>query len=186
MKITQFGAGVFTLDDYLSGDECARYIEMGGQIGYMPSEIDTETGARRLEQYRNNDRVLLDDTALASRLFERAQPYLPKSFDEWQLSGFNERMRFYRYRGGEYFRWHKDGTFARSADEESFLTFMIYLNEGFSGGNTQFQWDQVVPRTGTALVFPHRHLHQGGAIASGTKYVLRTDVMYARQAAKAR
>ena len=186
MNTTQYGAGVFTLDAYLSSDECAHYIAMGEESGFTPSEIDSETGMRRLEDVRNNDRVLLDDAALAAHLFERARPHLPQAIDEWQLAGFNERMRFYRYGPGEYFKWHKDGTFVRSADCESFLTFMIFLNDSFEGGATEFRWEKIVPRTGMALAFPHRHLHQGSGIVSGTKYVLRTDVMYVRTPAKAR
>lgn len=186
MNTTPYGAGVFTLGNFLSASECAHYIAMGESMGFVPSEIDSETGMRRLEEVRNNDRVLLDDTTLAAHLFERARPHLQPAIDEWQLAGFNERMRFYRYGPGEYFKWHKDGTFVRSETEESFLTFMIFLNDGFEGGNTEFRWERVAPRAGMALAFPHRHLHQGGAITSGTKYVLRTDVMYARQPAKAR
>lgn len=30
-----------------------------------------------------------------------------------------------------------------------------------------------------ALVFVHRHLHEGAPVIAGRKYVLRTDVMYA-------
>jgi hypothetical protein len=31
-----------------------------------------------------------------------------------------------------------------------------------------------------ALVFVHEQLHEGAAVESGRKYVLRTDVMYVR------
>ncbi len=56
---------------------------------------------------------------------------------------------------------------------------MLYLNDGFEGGSTQFPWDKIKPVEGMALVFPHRLLYQGSKVASGVKYVLRTDVMYA-------
>jgi hypothetical protein len=57
---------------------------------------------------------------------------------------------------------------------------MVYLNEGFGGGTTRFHdFDiDVRPRTGHALLFQHRLLHEGCEVASGTKYVLRSDVMY--------
>lgn len=38
------------------------------------------------------------------------------------------------------------------------------------------------PKAGMALVFPHLMMHQGSTIKSGTKYVLRTDVMYRNMA----
>jgi prolyl 4-hydroxylase len=31
-----------------------------------------------------------------------------------------------------------------------------------------------------ALVFDHQQVHEGAAVESGRKYVLRTDVMYRR------
>lgn len=87
-------------------------------------------------------------------------------------------MRFYRYCPGQYFKWHQDGTFRRSETEESFLTFIMYLNDDYAGGATQFAWETVQPRCGSVLVFPHRLRHQGAPVITGTKYVLRTDVMY--------
>lgn len=75
-----------------------------------------------------------------------------------------------------------DGAFARS--DRGLLTLMIYLNEGFAGGSTRFHdWDiDVVPRTGMALLFQHRVLHEGCVIEAGVKYALRSDVMYAESA----
>lgn len=60
-------------------------------------------------------------------------------------------------------------------------TFMIYLNDDFTGGQTAFyEFDvDVAPRLGMALVFQHRLLHEGCTVRSGVKYVLRSDVMYA-------
>ena len=84
--------------------------------------------------------------------------------------GVNERLRFYRYDVGQQFEWHYDGHFERDNGERSFLTFMVYLNEGFVGGETSFAdlpfpatlpSGKVVPRTGMALVFAHALLHKG-------------------------
>ena len=36
----------------------------------------------------------------------------------------------------------------------------------------------VTPRTGMALLFQHMLLHEGCVVTSGTKYALRSDVMY--------
>jgi prolyl 4-hydroxylase len=170
--------GVFTIDNFLSLEECVRYIARGDDIGYVASEVNFRTGSRRAEEIRNNDRVIFDDPALAAALFERARPLLPPEVSGWLLEGFNERLRFYRYGPKQYFKWHRDGSFAKSDDEESMLTFMMFLNEEFEGGLTEFKTELVKPTTGMALVFPHRVTHQGAELLSGVKYVLRTDVMY--------
>ena len=36
----------------------------------------------------------------------------------------------------------------------------------------------VVPRAGSVLLFEHRLYHEGSLLVSGTKYAIRTDVMY--------
>eukprot|EP00803_Ostreobium_quekettii_P002991 evm.model.scf_215EXC.10 EVM.evm.TU.scf_215EXC.10 scf_215EXC:113064-113651(-) len=89
----------------------------------------------------------------------------------------------------------------RNERERSWKTIMIYLNDDFEGGSTNFlnnvapiRYDderriratpdqiryQVTPEAGTALVFNHRMLHEGGLVTRGCKYILRSDVMYTR------
>ena len=60
--------------------------------------------------------------------------------------GLNERFRFYRYTEGEYFNWHGDGSFLRSDGERSLFTAMLYLNDGFEGGTTDFWGGRSIPR----------------------------------------
>ena len=57
---------------------------------------------------------------------------------------------------------------------------MIYLNDDFAGGETNFGETCIKPETGMALVFEHDLLHEGCAVMKGRKYVLRSDVMYGR------
>jgi prolyl 4-hydroxylase len=63
---------------------------------------------------------------------------------------------------------------------------MIYLNEGYDGGETRFESLSVVGKLGMARVFEHELLHEGAEVASGVKYVLRSDVMYGSWAKVAR
>lgn len=180
MHRTELNSGVFMIDHFLSADECAHYIAHGDALGFGSSEVNFPSGSRLALEIRNNERVLFDDKALAAQLFARAKPLLPQQVAGWELLDFNERMRFYRYGPQQYFKWHKDGSYARQPGDASLLTFMIYLNDGFEGGATEFRTEFVQPKAGRALVFPHRAAHQGTEILSGTKYVLRTDVMYVR------
>lgn len=175
---TSIGAGIFTLERFLLPHECAHFIALSEQIGFSEAVISTDDGDQLLKEARNNDRILYDSAELAHALFTRALAFLPSAIDGWTPCGFNERFRFYRYTSEQYFKWHQDGTHRLSAQEESFLTFIIYLNDGYEGGATQFGWENVRPKAGMALVFPHRLRHQGAPVVSGTKYVLRTDVMY--------
>ena len=73
----------------------------------------------------------------AAELFGRARPWLPGRLGRWELVGLNERFRYYRYDVAERFAPHLDGAFTREG-EQSQLTFMLYLNDGFAGGETNF------------------------------------------------
>jgi prolyl 4-hydroxylase len=184
------GERVFVIRDFLSQAECLGLIRRSESLAW---EAGTVAGAV-VGEVRNNDRVLFDDAPLAGDLFCRARPFLPGEIDDLALVGLNERWRFYRYRPGQTFKPHRDGMYRRMDRwEESRLTFMVYLNDPEAGGQTRFfggmeeafrrqPYLSVPPRAGTALVFTHRIWHEGAVVESGEKYVLRTDVMYGREA----
>ncbi|KAF5830966.1 hypothetical protein DUNSADRAFT_13797 [Dunaliella salina] len=90
----------------------------------------------------------------------------------------------------------KDGKMVHDAygDRWSRLTFLVYLNDDFEGGSTTFftpapdnpsalQARGVKPVAGNVLSFTHGDtasalVHEGSAVKSGKKYVIRTDVLY--------
>ena len=87
-------------------------------------------------------------------------------------------------------------------DRFSQMTFLILLSDDFEGGETRFLVDADDPtkparrsdnvreidvRTpaGGVLCFPHGHhplhcLHSSAEITSGTKYIIRTDLLFER------
>lgn len=149
-------------------------------MGFEPALINTNSGQQRYADVRNNDRAFLDDAARASELWQRIANDVPPIVEGWKAVGLNERMRFYRYDPGQRFKWHGDGCVRRANGEQSFLTFMVYLNDDFTGGETAFRGLRVGPRKGMALLFCHWLKHMGDEVRDGRKYVLRSDVMYAR------
>lgn len=150
--------------------------------------------------YRNNDRHVVDSKELASFLFRKVKPHLPEQITtvseilaengSWNLSQLNSRLRFCKYSAQQYFHRHLDGIHYRSATEQSKLTFMIYLNgsEEFEGGRTLFFrskdsteiWSSYLPQQGDLIVFDHNVWHEGEELASGEKFVLRSDILYTR------
>jgi len=101
-----------------------------------------------------------------------------------------------------------DGNYVKSEDEMSLYTIMLYLNGELEGGTTNFLksmnnndnkkmeqntgsadikfsgaaeiTNSVVPEAGLVLLFQHNMLHEGSAVVSGYKYIMRTDVMFKR------
>jgi len=70
-------------------------------------------------------------------------------------------------------------TISANNGHESRLTFMVYLNDDYSGGDTLFNHVFIRPEQGMALLFIHEQKHESTPITAGTKYVLRSDVLYA-------
>ena len=179
------GNRIFVIHEFLSPGECASFIARSEAKGYEDATITTSAGFVMDKEIRDNARLILDDALIADALWQRARPFIPATIDEWRAVGFNERFRFYRYDSGQKFAPHYDGYFRRGNDKRSQLTFMVYLNADFRGGETRFYDDNrelhvtVRPDGGMALVFVHLQLHEGAPVVDGRKYVLRTDVMYA-------
>jgi prolyl 4-hydroxylase len=170
----------FTLDNVLTGGECASLIDRIETLGPAAAPITTAAGFVMRPDIRNNERVMFDDVPLAKDLFDRVAAHMPSPLCNMQPVGANERFRCYRYTPGQRFAPHYDGAYERNETERSLLTLIVYLNEGFEGGETGFlDYDvTAIPRTGSALLFQHYMLHEGVSVRSGTKYVLRSDVMY--------
>jgi hypothetical protein len=89
---------------------------------------------------------------------------------------------------------HCDGTYETpDGTKRSYFTLHLYLNDAkgkdgeqqleggattFFAGNMRDRID-VVPKAGRVLLFQHRNLiHSGDDVISGTKFTLRTDIMY--------
>jgi len=188
-EYTWISEDIFTVGSLLSPAECQAMIELAESRGFEDAPINTAFGPLRRPEVRNNRRVILDDVDRAKDLWQRVREYAPTRRGDWVAIGANERLRFYRYDPGQQFEWHHDGCFERPNGERSLLTYMIYLNNGFEGGETRFSEIQstampggaVVPQTGLALVFAHQLRHKGDTVISGRKYVLRTDIMFRYQ-----
>ena len=169
----------FTIQNFLSPSECQLSIQSTEQLGYTDAPVTTHLGPMMLPMVRNNTRVMVDDLPLAQKLWSRFQPLAP-DVPGWKAIGLNERFRYYRYDPGESFKPHSDGAFVRNAHERSMFTILLYLNEGFSAGDTVVNGLSVRPQTGMALVFLHRILHESTELLQGRKYVMRSDIMYHR------
>jgi hypothetical protein len=172
---------VFSVDGVLTDAECQALVREVDARGPTSAPITTGRGFVHRPDIRNNTRVMFDDVPLAARLFTRLGDCLPGPMCGGLLPvGLNERFRGYRYEPGQRFAPHYDGAFVRNPSEQSLLTFMVYLNQDFEGGTTDFlQYGvRVQPRTGRALLFQHFLLHEGTVLHRGVKYALRSDVMY--------
>ncbi|KAJ3036461.1 hypothetical protein HDV00_002703 [Rhizophlyctis rosea] len=121
----------------------------------------------------------------------------------WHSIGLNDVWRMARYDPGGHFGPHRDGVLHVDVNLRSMKTLMLYLNGGqgeFEGGTTNFVEEQelfeddegkirarddtilhrVSPTAGTCIIFNHALLHEGSALLSGQKYILRSEIMFSR------
>ena len=184
------------VDSVITAADAARLIELAagardaltGEHGYRWADLD----GRMQRDKRQSDRVMVDAPDLARQIFARLSAGLPATWRSrsgglWRLKGLNERLRFLKYsQPGDFFYPHWDGCFVREVGvERSFVTVLLYLNEGYRGACTTI-YDEtgrplpVAPRTGMALVHDHLVYHGVPPLREGVKHVIRTDVMYER------
>ena len=180
MKKYEYNDQAFSIYDFLSSNICKGMIARAETKGFEPALINDGMGQSERPDVRNNQRIIFDDLKLATNLWAKLERHVTIPFDGWKPAGLNERFRFYKYDRFQTFKWHRDLPYKRNDDEQSHLTFMIYLNSDYEGGFTDFESFKIWPETGMALIFNHKLRHEGAYITSGTKYVLRSDVMYRR------
>jgi len=177
---------IMVYKNILTPQECKALIHKIEDLGPTLATINTAIGHIHRPQTRNNDRVIFDDQALADEVFSRIKSSVPQDIHGMQLLNANERFRCYRYKPGQRFAPHRDGSFERSGFERSYYSFLLYLNEDFEGGETKFLTDpekSIKPETGMALLFQHPLIHEGAEVTKGVKYVARTDLMYVESGA---
>lgn len=207
-RVDVFSDGrAFVLRNVLSPAECDGYMAAAESMGMC--SVRASGYEKRV---RDCQRVAAKSDELATKLFDRIAPFLapvdlskrdmggrPKGVTAaagcgmWRPHGLNEVFRICKYNSGGHFAPHLDGGHARSTTDRSLLTFMLYLNDGFTGGCTRFFDDDqqayappeptsvihtYVPHRGDALVFYSELMHDGEALTSGEKWILRSEVMF--------
>lgn len=181
MILKTINPSVFTIERMLDEAECQQLVALAEQAGFQSASVRTPSGQLAMPRVRNNERSLVENAAWVALLWERLEKVALPEIDGVRAEGLPKDLRFYKYRPDQRFKMHKDGPW-HEGGLSSKLTFLVYLNEDFTGGATDFRDFQITPVTGTALLFIHDTWHEGAVVQDGTKYVLRSDVLYASPA----
>ena len=173
------------IPNVLTPEECQQIIREGEQKGFLPASLYTDkAGVEHFSELRKSYRCIIDSIPFAQMLWNRLEPFIPKRLsDGWEVKGINERLRLLRYTKGDEFLPHTDGTYQNAASHMSKITILIYLNTGYKGGFTNFKnnqgsWTAILPEVGMVAIQDQGLLHCVPPLEEGTKYVLRTEVMY--------
>ncbi|CAL2083356.1 2OG-Fe(II) oxygenase [Tenacibaculum sp. 190524A02b] len=181
MKKITVHPNIFLIENFLSDEECQKYLSIFQHKEFEEAKISIHGNQVMNKGVRNNDRHIFFDEKLAVKLWERIAQFTPEKVSFYKAIGLNEMFRVYKYSKGQRFKMHIDGSYQRNFSESSLFSFLIYLNDNFEGGETEFRkLHTITPQKGTALVFKHKLKHEGKEVTTGIKYVLRTDIMYKR------
>jgi hypothetical protein len=138
------------------------------------------------------------DEETANFIYDRVKDHLVQEYHGYYLLGTSPKVRFMKYDIGHIDRPHFDMIVLEQNGDRSFFTLLVYLNtEDYEGGGTRFlDSTQYVNRkintdgettdvkTGDVLVFQHDVYHMGEKLSSGTKYLIRIDIVYSKQRKK--
>lgn len=170
---------VFSIPHFISPAECLELIALAESHGFDAASVRTNSGPRMMNNVRNNERTILEAPQWRELLWRKLALVGLPELDGKTAVGMPKELRFYKYLPGQRFKMHKDGPWSEDG-LTSKLTFLVYLNDGFTGGATDFREFKVTPLPGMALLFVHDTWHEGEQVTVGEKYVLRSDVLYGK------
>lgn len=178
MNITQHTPDILEVSDFLSATRCQELIARSEAVGYLDAKVRTHTGEESMPGIRNNAKAIVEWPEVVGEMEHSLRALGLRSIAGRAMHGLPRSLRFYRYEPGQRFKMHKDGPWKEDGLTSEW-TLLVYLNDDFEGGRTLFRDSTViVPKTGSALLFIHRTWHEGEEVLAGTKYALRSDVMY--------
>mgnify|MGYP001180300815 CR=1 FL=1 len=178
-------------DNFMPKAQCDKFIEwyhtlFDGTAHIVNSEIEETPGDGRFQfpkgQLGRNDKQILVNHHNQD-LTNCAYQYLQSCIQHYiwkytQLSTQNIMSTHIKFQhtptDGGYHEFHYE---AMGLDHSArVLVWMIYLNDEFEGGETEFinPPRRIQPTTGTVLIWPagFTHTHKGNLVLSGDKYVL--------------
>ena len=203
--------GAFQLINVLNSNEANEFVEQTERLGFhQDSPVSLPYHIRH-----NNNLNWVVSEKIDHTIWQRCHEFVPEIVDGQKAMGLNARFRFYRYGEGDFFKTHRDGAWPGSRVISGKLindaypgcysqfTCLIFLNDDYQGGRTQFLVSKTNDRQpaqfsedvelvsvktpkGAVLCFPHgshpQHcLHGGESISKGKKYIIRSDILFSNQ-----
>lgn len=170
------------VENIFSKEDCKNLIYVSEHIGYTPASCYTVNGVEHFDfNMRKSLRCILDDVNVAKFIEEKIKDYIPQVYNEKKFHSVNERLRFLKYDGSGHFAKHVDGNYSDDK-RQSFITILIYLNEGYKGGFTRYYLNNtmttIIPKTGMICLMDQEIEHDVPELTEGIKYVIRTELMY--------
>ncbi|MGA9343295.1 MAG: 2OG-Fe(II) oxygenase [Rhodanobacteraceae bacterium] len=148
------------------------YVRKYGYAALAPLSL-------RMPDAKTGESVLLDSARVAAMDDGLLQKLVVKVFRPGQIN-----LQKYVAGVGGYPYWHSE-LYPRAGDADTLhrvLLWTIYLNDGFSAGETEFLYQQrtIAPRTGSLLIAPagFTHTHRGNRPNGGDKFIATSWILF--------
>jgi len=172
------------IDDFLTPQECELITQLSGDKLFKSkvysATADVESNVRDSEQcWLKNDAH-----ELIQKISERVAAITETKIED------QEELQVVKYKPGGYYRphydacdWRKENCDRFNGDKgPRFITFIIYLNDDFEGGETLFPNidKKIIPKRGKAAIFYDtdengqvldKALHGGMDVSNGNKWI---------------
>lgn len=175
--------GVYVVENFLTPYECDHFIS-------KITEAEQSKSRKFVHgcDFYNNKEI---NPELAQFFWNRLETIVPSEFTDvkgklWTKSKPSHFVASAHYKAGDQFDVHTDTGIVDDKDGtiKSKFTTLIYLNDNFEGGETQFFNDNfestvtVTPKMGSLLLFDIDLWHSGLSIVEGDKYWIGVELMY--------
>ena len=183
--VEQSDYNIEEIDNFLTDEECEKIIEMTkGKL--TPSHVYTDVKDLNITENRKSEQCWFDDNIpFIKRISDKIKEYTKMS------DNYYEQLQVVNYGPGGFFVPHYD---ACDGDEKyckrmnkdkgpRYITFLVYLNDNFEGGETIFPVINklVKPKKGKAVIFKNvdingniinQSLHGGEPVRLGQKWII--------------
>ena len=171
------------IEGFLSEEECSELVTMIDANHTRSSVVEGGTDISTVSDTRTSSTCNLDtNNELVSKIHNRISTKLEQPLSK------GEALQGQLYEQGQFFKPHNDYFSGTAYDKHCLqsgnrtFTFMIYLNDDFEGGGTNFPKlnKTIQPKKGKAVIWQNtidgvgqpETLHEGQSIYSGKKYII--------------
>jgi len=162
---------IYELDRFLTNKECDKFIEL----------IDNLRNQKPFTNVGNFSNSISTDMDLANKFYVKLSQYNISD----NILRPNDVITAGKYLPGNSFGLHTDtGLFYDPINkEETRWTLLIYLNDDYVGGSTEFYLNNlsdkkiIKPEKAKAILFDIDLWHKGNEVISGTKYWIGCEII---------
>ena len=171
---------IFTIDNLFTNKELEEYKN-------FIENIDIKNRQFTNSNFKNGKSINND---LSQYIYSKLLPYLPNNYIDrnnksWKFNSACKYIFYSKLESNQLFNLHTD-TGSEYDDKQNIYskyTALLYLNDDFEGGNTQFfdlngkKTCTIIPKKNRILIFDIDLWHSGELITEGNKYWIGTEIL---------